>query len=103
MGYRAFIGKIRKGKEEEYVAVHRNVWPELLDAMKEVGVEKESCFVFGSYIFVYVEAADIVSTLEKLQNNPVNQKWDVFMEPILEPPIDGCPEFFPEMTEVFRM
>jgi L-rhamnose mutarotase len=83
--------------------VHRNVWPELLDAMKVAGVERESCFFSGGYIFVYVEAADIVTTLEKLQHNLVNQKWDVFMEPLLEPPIDGCPEFFPEMTEVFRM
>jgi L-rhamnose mutarotase len=103
MGYRAFIGKIKKGKEEDYVAAHQAVWPELLDVMRKLGVERESCFVCGSYIFVYVEAADISSTMDKLQGDPVNQRWDVFMEPLLEPPVNGTSELFPEMTEVFRM
>ena len=103
MSYRSFIGKIRKGKEEEYIAAHRSVWPELIDAMRKVGVERESCFVCGNYIFVYVEASDIDATLEKLQRDPVNQKWDVFMEPLLELPVEGCSDFFPEMKEVFRM
>ena len=103
MAYRAFIGKIRKGKEDEYLDAHKAVWPELIDAMKRVGVERESCFVFRNYIFVYVEASDIDATMESLMRDPVNQKWDAFMEPLLEPPVDGCSELFPEMKEVFRM
>jgi L-rhamnose mutarotase len=103
VAYRAFIGKIRKGKEGEYLEAHKGVWAELIDAMKRVGVERESCFVFRNYIFVYVEASDIDATMESLLRDPVNQKWDAFMEPLLEPPVDGCSELFPEMKEVFRM
>jgi L-rhamnose mutarotase len=103
MGHRAFIGKIRKGREDDYVAAHRAVWPELIDVMRKLGVERESCFICGRYIFVYVEAADISSTMDNLQRDPVNQKWDVFMESLLEPPVNGTSELFPEMTEVFCM
>jgi len=103
VAYRAFIGKVRKGKEDEYLDAHKAVWPELIDAMKRVGVERESCFVFRNYIFVYVEASDIDATMESLMRDQVNQRWDAFMEPLLEPPVDGCPELFPEMKEVFRM
>ncbi len=100
--HRAYIGKIAKGKKEEYIKSHENVWPELIEAMKNVGVEKESCFVFENYIFVYVEAQDIDGTMRKLTQDPINQKWDVYMEPLLEKPGQSSPDFFPEMTEVFE-
>jgi L-rhamnose mutarotase len=103
MACRALIGKIRKGKEREYVDAHQAVWPELIDAMRRAGVERESCFVFRNYIFVYTEASDIDATMEKLLRDPISQKWEAYMEALLEPPVDGCSELFPEMTEVFRM
>ena len=103
MAYRAYIGKIRRGKENDYIEAHKAVWPELLEAMHRVGIERESCFVAGNYIFVYVESSDIDATMEALSRDPINQKWDVFMEPLLEPPVEGSAELFPEMKEVFRM
>ncbi len=103
MAYRAYIGKIRKGKENEYIEAHKVVWPELIDAMKKAGMQGESCFVFGNHVFIYVEASDIDATMEALIRDPISQRWEAFMEPLLEPPIDGCSELFPEMKEVFRM
>jgi L-rhamnose mutarotase len=103
MAYRAYIGKIRKGKENDYIEAHKAVWPELLAAMRNAGVEKESCFVLGNYIFVFVESSDIDATMEALSADPINQRWDVFMEPLLEPPVEGCAELFPQMREVFQM
>lgn len=103
MAYRAYLGKIRKGKEDEYVEVHKAVWPELIEAMRRAGVKQERCFVVGNYICVYMESSTPDATMETLARDPINQKWDVFMEPLLEPPVDGCPELFPEMKEVFLM
>jgi L-rhamnose mutarotase len=103
MGYRAYIGRIREGKQQDYIEAHKTVWPELIDAMKEAGVSKESCFVLNNHIFVYVEAPDIGATIEKLANDPVNQRWDTLMESMLERPTTDSLELFPEMTEVFRM
>lgn len=102
MAYSAYIGKIKKGKEKDYIEAHKAVWPELLASMRTAGVEKESCFVLGNCIFVYIEATDINSTIKALSADPVNQRWDVFMEPLLEPPMEGGSEQFPQMTEVFR-
>src|SRR5438034_8942026 len=103
MDCRAYIGKIRQGKENEYVGAHKAVWPELLTAMKKAGVEKEICFVRGNYIFVYVESSDVEVAMQILAADSVNQRWDVYMESLLEPPVEGCAELFPEMNEVFRM
>jgi L-rhamnose mutarotase len=103
MEYGAYFGKIRPGKQREYLEAHKAVWPELLEVMRQAGVSKESCFVLENYIVVYVEADDIKETMDKLAENPINQRWDTFMEGILERPISNRPELFPEMMEVFRM
>jgi L-rhamnose mutarotase len=102
MAYRAFIGKIRRGKESEYIDAHKAVWPELLAAMKKAGVQKEICFVRGNHIFVYVESFNIDDTMKALSMDSVNQRWDLYMEPLLEQPVEGCSDLFLEMIEVFR-
>ena len=86
-----------------YVDAHKSVWPELIDVMRQAGVKHESCFLFADYVVVYVEADDIDATMKTLASDPVNLTWDKLMEPILEPPVAGSPEFFPEMKEVFRL
>ena len=69
--YRAYIGRIRRGKVDDYIKAHERVWPELIDAMKRAGVERESCFVFGNHIFVYVEAKNIDMATERLAREPL--------------------------------
>lgn len=101
--HRAYIGRIRPGKEQEYIDAHKAVWPELIEAMKRAGVRKESCFLFENIVFVYVEAEHMAVTMDKLARDPINQKWDLFMEPLLESPSTSSSELFPEMQEVFRM
>lgn len=103
MGYRVYFGRIRAGKRREYIEAHRAVWPELLEVMRQAGVSRESCFVLEDYVVVYVEADNIEATMEQLAKNPVNQRWDSFMEGILEPPLSDRPDFFAEMIEVFKM
>ena len=101
--HRAYVGRIRKGKKREYISAHANVWPELIAAMRGAGVERECCFVFGDLIFVYVESDDIESTMKKLADDPVNQKWDRYMSGLLDKPDAGSSEMFPEIAEVFCM
>lgn len=101
--YRAYIGRIRQGKEREYIEAHKNVWPELIEAMRKAGVVREICFVFENTIFVFVEAQDISVTMDNLMRDPINQEWDVFMEPLLELPGNSSKEMFPEMEDVFSM
>jgi L-rhamnose mutarotase len=103
MAWRAYFAKLRPGKRRDYVEAHKAVWPELLDAMRQAGVTRESCFVLEDYVVVYVEADDIESTMRKLASDPVNLRWDAFIEPLLQPPIAGLPDLFPEMKEVFEM
>jgi L-rhamnose mutarotase len=99
----AYVGKIREGKTAEYTCVHEKVWPELIDAMRRAGVERESCFVFGRQIFVYVEAPDLDLTMKNLAEDPISQEWERSMELLLERPQEDNPELFLQMAEVFCM
>jgi L-rhamnose mutarotase len=101
--YQAFMGKVRPGKEPEYIEAHRSVWPDLIRAMHSAGVQREMVFMSANYLFVYLEADDIDSTNAKLAADPVNQRWDAFMEPLLEPSTSNSHELFYPMIEVFRL
>ena len=40
---------------EEY---HRNVWPEVIAALKEIGIERMEIFRSGNHLFMYCAALD---------------------------------------------
>ena len=42
-------------KYEEY---HRNVWPEVIDALKGIGIERMEIFRIGNHLFMYCTVPD---------------------------------------------
>ena len=43
---------------ERYIEHHRAVWPEALDSLKRLGIEKMKIFLLGRRLFMYVEVPD---------------------------------------------
>ena len=43
-------------KYEEY---HRNVWPEVIDALKGIGIERMEIFRSGNHLFMYLSLIHI--------------------------------------------
>ena len=100
----AYMLRIREGMEEEYVQAHRNVWPDLIQHLQDVGFHNYSIFKRGLNLFVYVEVEDFESSLKGLIDHPLYEKWADKMEPIMERHPD-CREgeMFPILTEVFHV
>ena len=100
----AYMLRIREGMEEEYVEAHRNVWPDLIGHLQDVGFHNYSIFKRGLNLFVYVEVEDFESSLKGLIDHPLYEKWAEKMEPIMETHPD-CREgeMFPILTEVFHV
>lgn len=84
MKRRAWLLKVKEGKEEEYSRAHAAVWPELLKAARQAGIKNQSCFVSGRDVIVYEEADDIEATVTKLLTVDVKKRWDKAMSSILE-------------------
>ncbi len=100
----AFRLKVRDGQEQEYKRTHRNVWPEMLQALKRAGISNYSIFMDGRDLFLYLEIdADFEKAWRELSQTEISRKWQEYMSPILEPAEGLEPGEAPRgMEEVFH-
>ncbi len=96
----AFLLKIDPKDQEEYIERHKNVYPELLQAFEEVGIDTYSIFLHEEYLFAYMEVEDFQKAMKILEENEANQRWQQFMSDILIPHHEG--KTIREIPEVFH-
>lgn len=73
---------------EEY---HKNVWPEVRQAVKNVGMENVRIFRFGTRLVQVFDARDgfdIAKDIDSYAKNPVVKKWDMMMNEF-QVPLEG--------------
>ena len=100
----AFQLRVKAGKEAEYDAAHRAVWPALLAEMTEFGVREYSIFRRGQELFLTMRVPDFDVLLERLAASEVNRRWQEAMAPLFEPVSGMLPgETFAMMREVFYL
>jgi L-rhamnose mutarotase len=97
----AFVLRVRPDKIEEYVEAHRDVWPEMLDALRGAGIRNYTIFRDGNQLFGYFEADDLAAAQQYLVQQDVSTRWQDAMAHFLEErvPDDGPPS----LQEVFRL
>ena len=72
---------------EEYVRLHKNPWPDVVEAHSKAGIKNYSIFQNGKQFFYCFETDDIEATTEYLLKDEANNRWsDVCL-----PMIDGEP------------
>lgn len=87
-----FKMKLHEGMRAEYKKRHDEIWPELVTLLKEAGISDYS-------IFLDSETNDLIgilkitdeTTLEKLPDHPVMQKWWAYMKDIMDTNPDHSP------------
>jgi L-rhamnose mutarotase len=89
----AWVLEVRPGYEEEYVRRHQEIWPEMVEALREAGIGNYSIFRHGLTLFGYFETDDIEKTREYLANSETNQRWSEWMDPIMKVEIDPTTDF----------
>ena len=100
----AFRLRIKAGKEREYDAAHRNVWPALLAKLKEVGISQYSIFRREQDLFLVMQVDDFEVAWGILDQDSTNLKWQEEMAPLFEPVPGLKPnEKFALMKEVFYL
>jgi L-rhamnose mutarotase len=104
MARKAFRLRIKAGKEELYDREHRQVWPELLAKLKEVGISRYSIFRRGQDLVLVMDVENFDAAWDKLALEPINLKWQEKMSAIFEPVPGLKPEErFAMMEEVFYL
>ena len=88
---------------EPYTDIHLNPWPELLEAIQEVGIHNYSIFALGDRMFAYMEVeGDIDKALAALGETDVYKLWAAEVNPWVKPEaIEGGGIQFMEIDQIF--
>ncbi len=89
----AWVLEVRPGCEDEYKRRHDEIWPEMVEALREAGISNYSIFRHGLTLFGYFETDDLGHTLGYLRDNEVNQRWGDWMAPVMKVEVDPKTEF----------
>jgi L-rhamnose mutarotase len=100
----AFILRLREGAAEAYEKAHREVWPEMLALLKSAGISEYSIYRRDELLILTLRAADFEATWSRIDDHPVNVRWQQTMAPLFAPTDPVRPgERFPMMQEVFYL
>jgi L-rhamnose mutarotase len=79
-----FTFEIKPGTEAEYKKRHDEIWPELVEAIKDAGYSNYSLFRRGTTIYAYAEVEPDVETANaKLGPSEVNQRWSEWFRDVI--------------------
>jgi L-rhamnose mutarotase len=97
----AFVLRVRPDKIDDYIKAHKEVWPEMLAALRAAGIRNYSIFRDGNRMFGYFECDDLIAAGRYLAEQDVSSSWQDAMAELLEERVpDGGP---PALEEVFRL
>ncbi len=100
-----FLGRVRSDKLEEYRMRHREVWPEMTDALRGAGWTNYTLFLADDGLLVgYLETEDYSAAQQQMAQLGVNERWQAEMAPYFTE-LDGRPpdQGFRRIAEVFHL
>ena len=99
----AFKMKLFPDKREEYIRRHHEIWPELIQLLKENGISDYTIFLDEETSILFaVQRVDENTTSQDLGKNPIVQGWWAQNVDIMETNPDNSPVTIP-LEEVFHM
>lgn len=99
----ASVMKLHPGQAEEYKKRHDEIWPELAELLKSVGIQEYSIFLDENTLslFAFFKAED-PEALKRLPEQPIMKKWWAYMKDIMDSNPDNSPVSTP-LPEVFYL
>jgi L-rhamnose mutarotase len=96
-----FLLHVRPDRLDEYRARHREVWPEMLDALRDAGWRNYSLFLGDDGLLVgYVEVDDFEAAQRAMAQTEVNDRWQRHMAAFFDARAD---ETLVRLEEVFHL
>lgn len=98
-----FRMRVQAGHEQEYIRRHEMVWPTVLQACKEAGIQNYSIFMDGTDLVAYLECQDFAAASHILAANPEAMRWAAYMSPIATMVTDESGSGTHFLREVFHL
>ena len=91
----------------EYENYHKNVWPEIINSIKESGIEVLDIYRTGNRMFMILEVDDSFTFERKAAmdaNNPKVQEWEKLMWKFQQPLPGAKPgEKWLQMNKIYQL
>ena len=100
----AWKGRIKPGMKDEYKRRHDEIWPEMVALLKSAGIRFDTIWSDGETLFGYYECEQGIEFAERTQaGSPIVDRWNEYMQDVLELEMDPVTGAQPKMTCMFLM
>ena len=90
--YISFLMKLKPNNENEYKKRHKNIWPELITALKNAGINEYRIFYDKNTDMLFAfQQINQCNSVEELSSLPIMKKWWEMMSDIMEHNEDKSP------------
>lgn len=98
-----FLLKVKPARIAEYRERHKQVWPEMLEALRRSGWHNYSLFMRDDgLLFGYFETPDSLQAAEAgMAREEINTRWQDFMAPFFEGVGAHADQMMEELEQVF--
>lgn len=100
------VGKLKPDKIAEYVALHKNPWPEVLQKIKECHLQNYSIFLLSDTVFSYFEytGTDYKGDMGRMAADQKTQEWWTHTKPCFESfAWSEDEEYYADMKQIFYL
>ncbi len=99
-----FVLNVRPDKLDDYRTRHREVWPEMRDALAQAGWRDYSLFLREDGLLVgYLVTDDFDRARAAIKQMPVNERWQEHMKPLFQTLDSHADDNMHPLDEVFHL
>ena len=100
----AWKGMIVPGRIDEYIRRHNEIWPEMVEVLKEAGIVNYTIWNLGNEVFGYYECEKGADFAARIQaESPVVDRWNEYMKDVLIMEMDPITGAQPLLRKVFEL
>lgn len=81
-------GEILPGMRDEYIRRHNEIWPEMIQVLKDSGIKNYSIWNNGNELIGYYECPSVQYAMEFKQKSEVMQRWSASMQHVMRMVVD---------------
>lgn len=100
----AWTWTVKDDKLDEYVSMHLNAWPDVLEEHRQAGIRNYSIFQNGRQFFYCFECDDVNKAFDYMDQSVVCQRWNAITSKMVEGSFDfGEDEPITFLREIFYL
>jgi len=91
------VAEVKPEHLEEYIDIHINVWPEMLEAIRDAGYVNELIWIYKNQTIIYLECPDDKENDDLnaiLRSTDACKRWDIKLGPWFDSDFVICPKVF---------